>query len=371
LFFNCRPPSEVADAAQQAEAAYRGILDVLDAEGGSYGSVVSETLFLRNARGDLESVRRGRNRALKTCETPSHRPARTEVQQPPLYEGNCLEISIQAVLPKHPLRAEVIETKPTCDCADCNCPYGLRIRVGDEVRFYASGLYGGGEGAYEQTHAMLGLAESLLQDAEMAFSDVMRTWIYLPEMERDYADLNRARREFFNARGIDPIPASTGIGAGLVPAVHDIGLGFYAIKSDPQPARTVMTTPTLNEAPEYGSDFCRGMRVAETNKVALLVSGTASIDETGRTVHLDDLEAQADRMLVNVAQLLQRQGASFDDVVSAITYVKHSADAQRLRDKFHEAGFEGFPNVLVEAPVCRPELLCETEVLATLPATAR
>ena len=40
-----------------------------------------------------------------------------------------------------------------------------------------------------------------------------------------------------------------------------------------------MTTPTLNEAPLYGSDFARGMKVVETNKVALHVSGTASIDE--------------------------------------------------------------------------------------------
>jgi enamine deaminase RidA (YjgF/YER057c/UK114 family) len=201
----------------------------------------------------------------------------------------------------------------------------------------------------------------------MEFRDVMRTWIYLPEMERDYAGLNRARREFFTARGIDPIPASTGIGAGLVPEVHDICLGFYAVKSTAGTVRTVMTTPTLNEAPEYGSDFSRGMRVEERNKVSLLVSGTASIDESGSSVHVGDLEAQVDRMLVNVSALLEGQGAGFNDVVSAITYVKHPEDAPRLRQKFHEARFEGFPNVLVEAEVCRPELLCETELLAVLP----
>ena len=45
----------------------------------------------------------------------------------------------------------------------------------------------------------------------------------------------------------------------------------------------------------------------------------------------------------------------------------HAADAGRLRKRLHEAGFEGFPNALVAAPICRPELLCETEVLAVLP----
>ena len=112
------------------------------------------------------------------------------------------------------------------------------------------------------------------------------------------------------------------------------------------------------------------MRMVETNKVALHVSGTASIDEAGRTAHPGDFEAQADRMLVNVAALLEGQGASFGDVVSAITYLKRPADAGRLREKLREAGFEGFPNALVAAPICRPELLCETEALAVLPRAA-
>ncbi len=110
--------------------------------------------------------------------------------------------------------------------------------------------------------------------------------------------------------------------------------------------------------------------MVETNKIALHVSGTASIDEAGRTAHPGDFEAQADRMLVNVAALLEGQGATFGDVVSAVTYLKRPADAGRLREKLHEAGFEGFPNALVAAPICRPELLCETEALAVLPRTA-
>ena len=247
---------------------------------------------------------------------------------------------------------------------------GLREHVGEDARFYAGGLYGRGENAYEQTLAMFGVAEDLLQQAGMEFRDVVRTWIHLREMDRDYDALNRARRAFFEARGIDPAPASTGIGGGPVPAEHDLCLGVYAVKAARPSVRTVMTTPTLNEAPLYGSDFCRGMRIVETNKVALHVSGTASIDESGSTAHLGDFEAQVDRMLVNVAALLEGQGATFGDVVSAVTYLKNPADAKRLREKFHEAGFEGFPNVLVAAPVCRPELLCETEVLAVLPKDA-
>jgi enamine deaminase RidA (YjgF/YER057c/UK114 family) len=368
IFFNCQPPARIVDAGQQAEAIYRAILGVLDAEDANFGSVVTETIFLRNPQTDIESVRDARQQVLAAGEATTHNPATTEIEQPPLNEGACLEVLVQAVLPNEsPSCPEPIIVKPACSCDECARAHGLRIRVGDEARFYASGLCGHGENAYQQTHGMFGLAEQLLQQAGMEFSDVVRAWIHLREMDRDYPDLNSARREFFKARGIDPVPASTAIGGGPVSDEHDLCLSLYAVKGGSHLTRSVMTSPTLNEAEEYGADFVRGMRVEETNKVSLLVSGTASIDEAGRTAHVGDFEAQADRMLLNVAALLEGQGASFGDVVSAITYLKHPADAQRLREKLHGAGFEGFPNVLVAAPVCRPELLCETEVLAVLP----
>jgi enamine deaminase RidA (YjgF/YER057c/UK114 family) len=155
-----------------------------------------------------------------------------------------------------------------------------------------------------------------------------------------------------------------------VSGTHDLCLGFQAVKGGRPLARTVMTSPTLNEAREYGADFVRGMRIAESNRIALHVSGTASIDEHGRTVHCGDVDAQADRMLVNIAALLERQGARFADIAHAITYVKRPADGARIRERLHRAGFEGFPHALVVAEICRPELLCETEVLAVLATSA-
>jgi enamine deaminase RidA (YjgF/YER057c/UK114 family) len=294
-------------------------------------------------------------------------PATTEIEQPPLNERACLEVMVQAVIPNElPARFEPIETRAACSCAECARAHGLRVHVGDEAKFHAAALCGPGQTAYEQTLGMFGLAEDLLRQAGMEFSDVVRTWIHMRDIDRDYADLNRARRAFFGARGIDPVPASTGIGGGPVAEGHHLCLSVYAVKSGRPAARIVMTSPTLNEAAQYGADFVRGMKVVETNKVALHVSGTASIDEHGDTVHIGDFDAQADRMLVNIAALLEGQGASFGDVVSAITYLKHPSDAGRLREKLRAAGFEGFPHALVAAPICRSDLLCETEALAVL-----
>jgi enamine deaminase RidA (YjgF/YER057c/UK114 family) len=368
LFLHCQPPADATEAGPQAEAIYRAILGVLEGEGGTFGSVVSEMVFLRNLQANVGLVREARRRALAAHGATTHRSAVTEIEQPPLNEHACLEVMVQAVIPREAsARFESIVASPACGCAECARAHGLRIHIGDETRFHAAALCGPGETAYGQTLGMFGLAEDLLRGAGMEFRDVVRTWIHMRDTDRDYADLNRARREFFRSRGIDPVPASTGIGGGPVPETHRLCLGLYAVKAGRPPLRTVMTSPTLNEAGEYGADFVRGMRVEEANKVALHVSGTASIDEQGRTAHVGDFSAQADRMLVNIAALLQRQGASFRDVVSAITYLKHPGDAPRLREKLRAAGFEGFPHALVAAPICRSDLLCETEALAVLP----
>ena len=368
LFFHCHPPAATAEAHGQADAIYRAILSVLEAEGGSFGSVVTETVFLRNLRASVEPVREARHRVLAAHGGASHRPATTEIEQPPLNERACLEVMVQAVIPNEsPARFEPVVTRLVCACAECALAHGLRIHVGEEIRFHAAGLCGPGETAYEQALGMFGLAEDLLRQAGMDFRDVVRTWIHMRDIGRDYGDLNRARRVFFGTRGIDPAPASTGIGGAPVPEGHDLCLGVHAMKARRPLVRTVMTSPTLNEAAQYGADFVRGMKVVEMNKVALHVSGTASIDEHGSTAHVGDFDAQADRMFVNIAALLEGQGARFGDVVSAITYLKHPADAQLLREKLRAAGFEGFPHALVEAPICRADLLCETEALAVLP----
>jgi enamine deaminase RidA (YjgF/YER057c/UK114 family) len=368
LFLHCQPPAELEDAGAQADAIYRGIGSVLGAEGGGFDSVVSETVFLRQLRADLARVRTARQQVLAACSEASHRSARVEVEQPPLNERARLEVSVQAVLPSGPRPlVDLFAARPACGCAECVDSHGLRLRIGGETRFHAAGLYGVGADAYRQALAMFGVAEDLLAQASLTFRDVVRTWIHLREMERDYAALNRARREFFTARGVDPPPASTGIGGGLVPDGHDLCLAIYAVRAEPAHERRVISAPTLNEAMLYGSDFTRGMRMVEVNKVALHISGTASIDEAGKTAYPGDFEGQVDRMLLNVGALLDGQGASFDDLVAAITYLKRPSDARRLREKLREAGYEGFPNALVVAPICRPELLCETEALAILP----
>src|SRR5262249_21206145 len=151
-------------------------------------------------------------------------------------------------------------------------------------------------------------------------------------------------------RGIGRMPASTCVQGIPFPVAHDFSLSLCAVTSPRTLDIAPMHTPYLNEAWTYGADFSRGLRIAEANRVTLYVSGTASIDEAGRTVHVGQLEAQVDRMLHNIASLLGQQEASFENLASAITYLKHPSDAPVLRAMLRERGFEGFPCALVEAP---------------------
>lgn len=365
LALHWRPTDPTADAGGQAEAIYRELVAQLAVDQAAPAHLVGETLFLRDVRRDLEPVLAARARVLDEHQAPP--PA--FIGQAPLDAAAALELAATALIPHRPdvwavrdLRAE-----PACPCPGCARSAARLVRLGAQTSLHTTNLYGRGENAYEQALDAFAASERLLAQAGMSFRDVVRTWIHLGDIGRDYDALNQARREFFQRRGIEPRPASTGVQGLPFPATHAVSLRLEALQSAPPLERTSISTPSLNEAWSYGADFSRGLRVVDGNKVALHVSGTASIDEDGRTVHVGDVTAQIDRMLHNIATLLAGQGASYADLMSGIVYLTRPGDAPLLRARCREQGFDGFPCALVEAPLCRPDLLCEAEAVAMLP----
>jgi enamine deaminase RidA (YjgF/YER057c/UK114 family) len=55
----------------------------------------------------------------------------------------------------------------------------------------------------------------LLESQGATWEDVVRTTCYLRDIDRDYDAFNEVRNEFFTALGLDPLPASTGVQAGI------------------------------------------------------------------------------------------------------------------------------------------------------------
>ena len=130
----------------------------------------------------------------------------------------------------------------------------------------------------------------------------------------------------------------------------------------------------LNEAYDYEKkvSFSRGMRVELDNCVMLFISGTASVDEGGRTIHLGDIAAQTWRMFRNIKALLESEGADWHDVVRTTCYLadfRHYDEFNEVRNAFfEEEELDPLPaSTCIEARICRPDLLVETEAIAIIP----
>ena len=125
----------------------------------------------------------------------------------------------------------------------------------------------------------------------------------------------------------------------------------------------------LNEPIEYNKSFSRGIRTTIGNTVMLFISGTASINENGKTCYPGDFQAQVKRTYDNLTALLESEGADWHDVVKTRCYLKdmkYYANFNAIRNRFYkEQQLDPFPaSVGIQAELCRPELLIEIELVA-------
>jgi len=216
-----------------------------------------------------------------------------------------------------------------------------------------------------QARSMLDKSEQLLTRAGGTLSDVARTWMWLGNILDWYGDFNRVRREMFAARGLlrpdatGNLPASTGIGIG--PAGQQCcAMDFCATLGQVRP-RFLLAASRQGPASKYGSAFSRAAVADTPAGKTVYVSGTAAIDASGQTTHLDDPRGQIEDTIRNVRSVLRDAGSGEQDVVQAVVYCKDARVEQLFR---REYGDLPMPYVLAIADVCRPNLLFEIEVTA-------
>ncbi len=136
--------------------------------------------------------------------------------------------------------------------------------------------------------------------------------------------------------------------------------------------RAISNSGVLNEAFDYPkpSSFSRGMRVDLNGIAILLISGTASIDEQGQSVHIGDLRAQIRRTFSNITGLLASEGATWKDIVRTTCYLRdierdYAAFNEERTAFYAEQGLDPLPaSTGIQAILCRPELLVEIEAIA-------
>jgi 2-iminobutanoate/2-iminopropanoate deaminase len=145
---------------------------------------------------------------------------------------------------------------------------------------------------------------------------------------------------------------------------------FAEVATAPVVKRAITNHEALNEAYDYGSAFSRGMRIDLNSLTVLLISGTASIDDVGRTVHVGDLRAQVRRTFDNITKLLASEGATWHDIVRTTCYLRDiERDYQAFNDErtafYKEQQLDPLPaSTGIQAILCRPDFLVEIEAIA-------
>jgi enamine deaminase RidA (YjgF/YER057c/UK114 family) len=96
------------------------------------------------------------------------------------------------------------------------------------------------------------------------------------------------------------------------------------------------------------------------------VSGTAAIDEKGKSLYVGDIRGQISCTFDKIESLLEPQGAGLEDICAATAFVKRPEFGETFRQTVAARGLEEFPCVCVVANICRDELLFEIDAEAII-----
>ncbi|MFZ4776032.1 MAG: Rid family hydrolase [Terrimicrobiaceae bacterium] len=220
-----------------------------------------------------------------------------------------------------------------------------------------------GSSPEDQTGEVFSKIEKALSAAGMGFNHVIRTWFYNDEILDWYTGFNRVRTGFFHRHAIQRMPASTGIGAPN-PAGTALVAKALAVRSDDcSTAVREVRSPLQCDAFAYGSAFSRALEVADARSRTLYISGTASIEPGGKSVHKGDAAGQIRLTMEVVEAILGEAGMDFGDTTRAVGYFRDPEHIAIWND--FSRGLPALPLLAVGCHVCRDDLLFEIELDAS------
>lgn len=259
----------------------------------------------------------------------------------------------------------------------------VRFSCSDELFFGVLHLDEvGAEGGLQALSARAYAAIFAALDAQ-GYPTLLRAWNYLPDINRETDGVERYRQ--FNAGRQAAFAASARPLAGKVPAACALGtrtggltIAFLGSVTPFVPVENPRQVSAYHYPREYGErspTFSRAGLTRIGGRDVLFISGTAAI-VGHQSLHGDDVLAQTDETLVNLAAVVEAANAypgalrhslrSLDYTI----YVRHAADAFAVMARVHEAVGPAARMVCVQADVCRAELLVEIEAVGGLSAGA-
>ncbi|MBQ8502267.1 MAG: hypothetical protein IJ494_08280 [Bacteroides sp.] len=206
----------------------------------------------------------------------------------------------------------------------------------------------------------------LAQEGCTLADNCIRTWLFVQNVDVNYAGVVKARNEVFRTQNLTPethFIASTGIAGRHADPKVLVQMDTYAVDGiKPEQVHHLYARTHLNPTYEYGVSFERGTYVDYGDRRHVFISGTASINNRGEIVHPGDIRKQTERMWENVEALLKEADCGFEDMGQFTVYLRDPSDYCVVKEMYDQR-FPHTPTVFVLAPVCRPGWLIEMECM--------
>ncbi len=226
---------------------------------------------------------------------------------------------------------------------------------------------------YGQTYGMFQSMIQVLNKYDFQLKNVIRTWIYLDKILLQYDEFNKARTKVFLENGlwsesvdVDKteeiyMPASTGISCGNPHGLTVIS-DVLAIRTKNSEKFKFSSESGKDQksAMRYGSAFSRAIVLDDKTSKYVYLSGTASIDDLGNTVYLDDISLQIDKTYLVIDALLDLSSMKLNNMVEGTVFLKKAEYIDAFVEYCKSRNIE-LPALITVADVCRDNLLFEMD----------
>jgi enamine deaminase RidA (YjgF/YER057c/UK114 family) len=216
------------------------------------------------------------------------------------------------------------------------------------------------------------LSDNLAKQGATLHKHLVRTWIFIRDIDNHYHEFANARRVFYSNAGLTKethTPVSTGIGGTCEKSSHllfmdslaVIGLGEEQIEY--MSALEYLCPPYV-----YDVTFERASRIFYGDRIHYYISGTASIDSEGNVFGAGNVQKQAMRTFKNISALLSAYGAELEDLRLLVVYLRDMADFFTVNSFLREHLPSGVSYIVVRGKICRTPWLIEMDGIAIKPA---
>jgi enamine deaminase RidA (YjgF/YER057c/UK114 family) len=225
--------------------------------------------------------------------------------------------------------------------------------------------------SHQTTQLFHNLSDDLALQGAALHEHLVRTWIFIRDIDSHYRKFANARRVFYSSAGLTKethTPVSTGIGGAGEETSHLLFMDSLAVMGLADGQMEYMSAlEYLCPAYCYDVTFERALRIFFGDRIHYHISGTASIDREGNVIGAGDLQKQAMRIFENIHALLSAYRADLKDLRLLVVYLRDMADFHAINAFLRDYLPAGVPYIIVRGKICRKAWLVEMDGIAIQP----